>query len=524
MYKMKPCLLLRFLLACFLILPATAVPAQPAPTELCWITFRQKNPALPPAISPQTVAQRQAQHLPIDDSDRPIDPAYIAQLQAFGVQMRCRSRWFNAVSAALTPAQRLALGRWPMVQSVEPLEPGLVVCSTGNAAEPDHDPRVAPVIRQIQGDLFAKAGLTGRFVAIGVIDAGFFGANVMEALTHVAERDGFRAIHDYVAPARTQNRLFQTFDTRSDLHGTRVLAAVAGLNLKRGEQFGLATDAQFYLARTDQGNREYRGEEDNWIQALEWMDSLGVRLVNTSLGYARGMTDPRDNYTPEQMDGHTSRISRAAQIGAYQKGMLIIVSAGNEGEVANWRIISTPADAPGVMAVGATGDRHWGRANYSSIGPDFLTYLKPNVAVFSQFGTSLAAPVVTGFAACLMQADPSLSNAQLRAIIEQSGHLYPFGNTFVGYGVPQAARALALLRHETPAITTRSQTATADTATLDLTDPAASVLIFRKRDPIHVIRQETAETKNNRLFISRLPGETHTTVDAKTEVIEVIWP
>ncbi len=380
------------------------------------------------------------------------------------------------------------------------------------------------MIKQIQGDLFAKAGLTGRFVSVGVIDAGFFGANQTPALQHVANRNGFRALHDYVAPARTQHQLFQTLDTRSDLHGTQVLAAIAGLDTRRGEQYGLATDAQFYLARTDQGNREWRGEEDNWIQSLEWLDSLGVRIVNTSLGYTRGMTDARDNYQPEQMDGHTSRISQAAQMGVEKKGMLIIVSAGNEGDVPNWQIISTPADAPGVIAVGATNDRLWNRVGYSSIGPDFLPYLKPNVSVFSRYGTSLAAPVVTGFAACLLQADPSLTNQQLREIIEKSGHLYPFGNTFVGYGVPQASRALALLRHETLSTTARTETATTDTITVSLTTIVGSVSVYRKRDSIHVIRQEAGNVIDNQLKIIRLPGEARTTVDAKTEVVEVIWP
>ncbi len=508
-------------LAVFLLLPVTICLAQPAPQPHYWITFTTKNTALPPALSPLSIAQRQAQHLPIDDTDRPIDPSYVIHLQQLGIQPRCRSRWFNAVTATLSLEQRQLVSRLPMVQSVAPVDQGLVICSMDDQ---NYDPRLAPVIHQTQGDLFAKAGLTGRFVTVGVIDAGFFGANATNALLHVAQRDGFRDSHDYVHPEKSHNQLFTTLDTKSDLHGTQVLAAISGLDSKRGDQYGLATDAQFYLARTDQGNREFRGEEDNWIQALEWMDSLGVRLINTSLGYTRGMTDPRDNYQPEQMDGHTSRISQAAQIGADKKGMLIIVSAGNEGDVTTWRIISTPADAPGVVAVGATDDQLWNRAGYSSIGPDFLPYLKPNVSVFSKYGTSLAAPVVTGFAACLMQADPSLTNRQLRDIIEQSGHLYPYGNTFVGYGVPQASRALALLRHQTLPPTARSQSATSDTVRLSLTMVSGPVSLFRKRDEIHVIRQESANVIANQLIVTRTPGEARTTVDAKTEVIEVIWP
>jgi subtilisin family serine protease len=511
----------RLLSALFLLsLSASAQPAADQSAKY-WITFCDKNPAQPPSISARTLSQRQAQHLPdFDITDLPIDPAYLAQLQQRGVSVVCRSRWLNAVSAMLTPAQQQQVAGLSFVQNVSPVDVSLVVNRLPDAAR---NPQLAPVMTQIQGEEFAKAGLTGRFVNIGVIDAGFFGADSVAALRHINQRAGFRAVHDYVAPQRTQNRLFRTLDTPSDFHGTEVLAAISGLDPARNQQYGLATDAQFYLARTDQGNREFRGEEDNWIQAIEWMDSVGVRLVNTSLGYARGMTNPADNYRPDQMDGHTSRISQAAQLATDKKGMLVIVSAGNEGDDKNWRVISTPADAPGVMAIGATNARLWNRIGYSSIGPDFLDYLKPNVACFSLYGTSLAAPVITGFAACLMQADPSLTNKELIDIIQQSAHLYPFGNTFVGYGVPQASRALALLKKQPLPVTSRSLTVTGPTLKLSLPDAEPVVSLFRKRDTIHVIQQEAAKVLNGTLTLKRQPNEARTTVDLKREVVEVIW-
>jgi subtilisin family serine protease len=131
-----------------------------------------------------------------------------------------------------------------------------------------------------------------------------------------------------------------------------------------------------------------------------------------------------------------------------KKGILIIVSAGNEGDDRSWRIISTPADAQGVLAIGATNAKLWNRIGYSSIGPESLPYLKPNVSCFSLYGTSLSAPVITGFAACVMQANPKLTNKQVMELIEKSSHLYPYGNNYVGYGVPQASRAIALLKNQ----------------------------------------------------------------------------
>ena len=489
-----------------------------------WILLADKDPVSSPALSPASIQQRQRLNLPIDDTDKPISTAYLEGLKQAGVQPVCQSRWLNAVSARLTAQQCAQLQAMPFVKTIQVIDPAIVIASL-NAPANLKEVRLglAPVMTQIQAPDFAQAGLTGRFVGIGVIDAGFFGADSANALKHVFVRQGVKVVRDYVNEKKTHNNLFRTLETSSDFHGTEVLAAIAGSDPTENIQFGLATDATFYLARTDQGNREYRGEEDNWVAAMEWMDSLGVRLINTSLGYAQGMSNPKENYEPSQMDGHTSLISQAAQIAADKKGILIVVSAGNEGEDRSWRIISTPADAQGVLAIGATNSRLWNRIGYSSIGPESLPYLKPNVSCFSLYGTSLSAPVITGFAACLMQANPKLTNKEVMAIIEQSSHLYPYGNNYVGYGVPQASRALALLRHQELLPTARSVKATGKTLELTLPITEPSVSVFHKKDALHVLQQESAKVVNGKLILRRTADEKQTTVDLKKEVIEVIW-
>lgn len=488
-----------------------------------WIVFNDKNEVAAPALSAVSLANRQGRGLPIDSTDRPLSAQYINQLTQTGVVPLCRSRWFNAVSAQLTPDMQARVRQLPFVKELVPIDRHLVVTSLPR--EPLSRPQLAPVMSQIQANEFALAGLTGRFVQVGVIDAGFFGADSAAALKHLFTRQGVRVVRDYVNAKKTNNDLFHTLETMSDFHGTEVLAAIAGLDPTDNIQYGLATDATFYLARTDQGNREFRGEEDNWVQAIEWLDSLGVRLVNTSLGYARGFTDPKENYEPKQMDGHTSIISRAAQMAADKKGMLIIVSAGNEGDDRNWRIISTPADAEGVLAVGATNSRLWNRIGYSSIGPEALPYLKPNVSCFSLYGTSLSAPVITGFAACIMQANPKLTNREVIELIEKSSHLYPYGNNFVGYGVPQASRVLALLRKQTPPATARPITASGKSISIPVgtIDNKEVISVFRKKDATHVLHQEALKASNGKLTLKRLKGENRTTVDLKKEVIEVVW-
>ena len=203
--------------------------------------------------------------------------------------------------------------------------------------------------------------------------------------------------------------------------------------------------------------------------------------------------------------------------------MLIVVSAGNEGDDRSWRIISTPADAKGVLAIGATNARLWNRIGYSSIGPESLPYLKPNVSCFSLYGTSLSAPVITGFAACVMQANPKLTNKEVMDIIEKSSHLYPYGNNFIGYGVPQASRAIALLKNQPLAATARSVKATGKSITLPVTTSELLVSVFHKKDAQHVLQQEAAKIVGGKLTLRRENGEKQTTIDLKQEVIEVIW-
>ena len=489
-----------------------------------WILLDAKDSLATPALSLTALARRQVQNLFVDDTDRPVSPTYLSRLRQAGVQPAYQSRWLNAVSARLSAAQYARVSALPFVKSIQAIDPAIIITSLDGSAENGRvNPMLAPVMTQIQAPDFAKAGLTGRFVTIGVIDAGFFGADSVGALKHVFARQGVNQVRDYVNDEKTHGNLFRTLETMSDFHGTEVLAAIAGNDPIENVQYGLATDAKFYLARTDQGNREYRGEEDNWVAAMEWMDSLGVRLINTSLGYAKGMSNPKDNYAPSQMDGHTSLISRAAQIAADKKGILVIVSAGNEGDDRTWRIISTPADAQGVLAIGATNAKLWNRIGYSSIGPESLPYLKPNVSCFSLYGTSLSAPVITGFAACVMQANPELTNKQVMELIEKSSHLYPYGNNYVGYGVPQASRAIALLRNQPLPVTARLVRASGKSVTLPISAPDATISVFRKKDATHVMQQEAAKVTNGQLILRRMTGEKQTTVDLKGEVIEVIW-
>ena len=483
-----------------------------------WIIFKDKTASSLPAISAATIQNRAIHGLEtLQETDLPINPDYLSQVAKISKIENC-SRWLNATTARLTDSQKTQIEKLSFVEKTVAIDGHFYVAST----EPTKKTMLAPVMTQVEAEVFKDKGLTGKGVTIGVIDAGFFEAPQNDFLKPLFSRLAILGKRDYVNPAHF-SRFFTEAESYSDFHGTEVLTAISGLNPSENTQEGLATESQFYLARTDHGTREWRGEEDNWIAAMEWMDSLGVRVINTSLGYAKGFTNPTENYEPSQMNGHTSLISRAAQIAVEKKGILLIVSAGNEGEDTSWQLISTPADAEGVIAVGATNQKLWNKIGYSSIGPEFLSYLKPNVSCFSLYGTSLAAPVITGFAACLMQANPKLTNKELKIIIEKSAHLYPYGNNFIGYGVPLASRALALATGTELQEYSREIKTTENVISVKVGESGELVSVFHKKNKWHVLDQEAVKAKNGVLIIRRKANETFTTIDTKKEVIEVVW-
>jgi len=505
----------RFFLLAFLCAPLFAF-ASPK----YWIYLKDKDLNSAPAVSFLTMENRQKLGLVVsDESDLPINKSYETTLNANSVKIINRSKWLNAVSAVMTSEQANRVRQLDFVQDVVVIDPGFYIAKT----QPIEKAQMAPVMSQVQANAFLKEGITAKDVTIGVIDAGFYGADSSLSLTQIFSNKRILGIRDYVKPGRSGELLFSTAESFSDMHGTEVLAAIAGIDHHEQVQYGMAMNAKFYLARTDYSLREYRGEEDNWIAAMEWMDSLGVRLINTSLGYAKGFSDPRENYTPSQMDGKTSAITRAAQIASDKKGIMLIVSAGNEGDDKGWGIVSAPADAKGVLSIGATNAKLWNRIGYSSIGPEFLSYVKPNVSCFSLYGTSLSAPVITGFAACLLQVNPRLSNKELINLIERSAHLYPYGNNFVGYGVPLASRALALAKAPYLPDNSKHVMAKGRSFEVDVNSAEQLVAIYRKKNSKDVIAQQVAKVQDGKISLKRQNGEHFTTIDLRDSVIEVEW-
>lgn len=489
-----------------------------------WVFFKDKPGTTIPHVSEATLRQRHLQQLPLaQPSDLPVHQPYLDSLRTRGLAVSTVSRWLNAAAVQATPAQLQQLHKTPFVREVSPITGYLVPT---RAAVPFSPSFIGKALKQLKPEPLFAAGLTGRGVKVGVIDAGFYEAPKKAGLAPIFESGRLKAYRDFVTPARSQ--VFDQRESLMDAHGTDVLLCLGGADPQGKVLSGLAPGADFYLARTDHGGREQRIEEEHFVRALEWMDSLGVRLVNSSLGYGAGFDNPAENYTPQQMNG-SSFIARAVQMAVEQKGMVFIIAAGNDGGTKKWQVINTPADAPGVLTVGATNYTTWTKQGYSSIGPGFLPYLKPDVACFAASGTSFSAPIIAGLAACLLEENPSLTPQQLTSIIRQSSHLYPFGNNFVGWGVPDAGKALALARQTPEAVPARAPLpVTGNRFTYRPTSSDAiaengGIVLFRKESATRVMSQQKLSSRTKKIVVQRLPGETHTTVQAGATVLELIW-
>ncbi|MDZ4751146.1 MAG: S8 family serine peptidase [Flavobacteriales bacterium] len=371
-----------------------------------------------------------------DMSDFPVNANYIYQVKMLADSIGAVSRWFNAVSSYISDDKFSAIASLPCVLRMEPVcEYQTELSSSEQNWEPD-EPDLEKIrfgqIESLGAYSFRKRNIDGAGVRIAILDAGFKGFQTAGPLKHLRESNRVIATYDFIG-----NKKF-VFDF-SD-HGTEVTTCVAGI--LDDKRYGMATGSEFLLARTERSRGGTRTDEDHWIASLEWADKWGADMINSSLGYTIQL------YFRHQLDGQHSMISRAATM-AISKGIMVISSAGNEGQ-SNWELISVPADADSVLTIGAIDPWTGMHSDFSSYGPTFDLRMKPNLVAFGYAvveqngeeylasGTSFAAPLVAGLAACIRQQNPNWTCQELFQNIECSGHLYPYYDYAHGHGIPNA--------------------------------------------------------------------------------------
>lgn len=371
-------------------------------------------------------------------------------------------------------------------------------------------------LKQINGQAIIDQGLTGKGVKIGIIDGGFLSANNSPNLSGHFENNRVKYYKDFITP---DLEAYQGSKGMDDGHGTKVWKMIGGVDKASNIQFGLATQSEFYLARTDHFLFEGRKEERFLIEALSEMIDAGVQIVNISLGYTNGYSDKAEDYSIDQIDGKSTWITQAIDSVLVGTNVLVVTSAGNDGNN-SWRVLSAPSDSRHVLTVGSSKLKSGEEMNFSSVGPDHLGYIKPEITCFSTSGTSYSSPVITGLAACLLEKQPNMTALELKELIIESCHAFPIPNNYFGHGIPDAQRALRLLNGDK--VTYPVKTIIAEDDQINLGKKTSRVTLYHKNDWL-VIDKHMLRVKN-KLKIRRPKGINRTTVLLGTnENIEIIW-
>ncbi len=479
-----------------------------------WIYFKERGIANVHIVSEKTYQNRRMLGLPeYQVSDFGPKDNEVKFLSDLGVQIRYSSRWLNAVSASLNREQLNKLTRLPFIEKIEPFTTTgfLSIKDTNNVVYLTYP------LTQINSVEFLNRGWVGDGVDIGVIDGGFHNLDKDVLTSHLVDNNRILRVKDFFEPNRSD--FFSGKRNNGELHGTHVVGYIGGFSKTDKAVTGLGLRADYFLAKTETSGREARVEEDNWIAAVEWLDSLGVRLVNSSLGYALGFTNPKENYSPSQMDGKTSVIGMGAKKAVLEKGMIIVSAAGNEGENEPWKgLVSTPGDVEEVISVGACSPEG-AKMGYSSIGPHYTNFIKPDICVYSNSGTSLAAPIITGVIAAMLQEHPALTWREIKSVLQTASSNADFPNNYIGYGWPDLEKAAQIL----DGIKIRSTAMKIEASEFYDIESIENIAVFHKQDYKIVIKQELLEPKNKKVKISRPKNAMFSTVVSKNKNIEIIW-
>jgi len=360
-----------------------------------------------------------------------------------------RPLWIvNAVALEAGPDLRAFIAARPEVERVVPDPPREVFFPAGAGPVPGPVVRPVPawgVARVGAPEAWRTFGLDGTGVLVAVVDTGVawdhpdladrVWVNPGEDLDgdgvvmdpddrNGIDDDGNGFVDDLVG-WDFEDRDGDPYDLLSG-HGTHVAGTVAGTG-RSGTATGVAPGARLLPVRVG----HFASQAATVWEGLQYAAANGARVINLSMGW-------RHAWHPDRAAWR--RVAEAVR----SAGALLVAAAGNDGWGRAPDNVRTPADVPGVLAVGATrpGDAV---AFFSSRGP--VTWqdvppwrdwpfppgltkpdlAAPGVDIPSTWreggyvlltGTSMAAPHVAGAAALVLDADPALGPREVAAILE----------------------------------------------------------------------------------------------------------
>lgn len=426
--------------------------------EDAWVYFADKPDAAFYLANPlemltqRALDRRIAQNIALDEKDVPIAVSYTDQVaSSSGITVKAKSKWMNALHVRGTISDIENLENLGFVDHIEFANKLLNASASNrilneqgtNTIQKEYEALVNfdygtsnNQIEMLNGHLLHQQDFTGSGKIIAVMDTGYVGVDTTSPFQRLQDNELILGGYDFVNDS-------SNFYAGGS-HGTMVLSTMGGH--VENQLVGTAPDAHYYLFITEDTTAENPVEESFWVEAAEEADRLGVDIINTSLGYF-GFDNPNYNYTYADMNGTTSFISRGSEI-AFSRGMICVTSAGNSGNSTNPHI-AVPADAEHTLTVGAVMPNET-YATFSSIGPSFDGRVKPDVmaqgknavvsdtmgAIMTSDGTSFSAPITAGMIACLWQALPDKTNAEIIQLVKESANLFATPNAQFGYGIP----------------------------------------------------------------------------------------
>ncbi len=444
--------------------------AQIAPNKY-YIQFTDKNNSPYSINDPETfltaraIARRQAQNIPIQENDIPVNPQYVQGVAATGAQILNTSRWLNGVTIFTDDSTVLtAIEALPYVDHLVKATGGRSNGKTyfenesfttknkneivsANRETDTYDYGFAyNQINQIKGIGLHDLGFRGQGMVIAVLDAGYGGVLNQPLFDSLRANNQILGTKDFVVP--NGNVYFVHW------HGRMVLSCMAA-NIS-GLMIGTAPKASYWLLRSEDGASENVIEEYNWVSAAEFADSVGADIINSSLGYIN-FDDSTFNHPYSDMDGNTCISTIGADIAA-SKGIIVTNSAGNSGNNSFFPWVGAPADGDSVFTIGAV-DSTGVRSTFSSIGPTYDGRIKPTVMAQGQGvaiadgdtgviygdGTSFSSPIIAGMTACLWQAHPEMNNMDIIQALKGSASQSSFPDNYMGWGIPNYMFANSIL-------------------------------------------------------------------------------
>ena len=441
-------------------------------------------------LSERAIERRRKAGFDVPDyRDLPVWKAYTDQISSTGLSLHCTSKWMN--TALFKSSEPIGTGipdQFPFIKEVK-----IVRSPESKGYSLDKDkidyassdlPAYNNPLSMINGIRVLNSGLTGKGVLIAVIDGGFTNADLIPSLEHLRNRNGIKGTYDIV----NRNEFVYAYND----HGTAVMSVLAGMI--PGAIEGSAPGADYWLLRSEITESEYPAEEDLWVAAAEFADSIGADIISSSLGYST-FDDPLMDYRFSDMDGDKAFVSRAADIAA-SLGILVVNSAGNERNNPWIRIIA-PSDGDSVLAVGAVGgDRII--SSFSSAGPSSDRQIKPDIvsqgvsvpvqvspAMISRAnGTSFSCPLISGICACIMQAVPQATNMEIISALQSASDKHLSPDSLYGYGIPDIEKTIAILQDK------------------HLSKPVSGIVVFPNpfRDELFITFSDIPEKLNVELF------------------------